>query len=1550
MTERKDRERLLTDLGKRLTLAMRSGDASELFDPACAEDIGLVRALTVGVRPGTGFEVDVAAAHLAAWACFVRARALESVPGAAERAAVQEHALGLGLAVHLHGVSGWTLPPLYDLLLDAVLAQRPDAADLGDLEDVYDQLTGTLFGVWQETEAMDALAGTIGLWRGALRYARPGPRRTACLTGLGTVLHAAAASTGAMAQLGEAAEALSEAAASAAGDDGNRGIALNNLGQVHVTRAELHPGGTGLDDAVTAFRRAAGAAEPGSHDRALRLSNLGAALLRRAERDGGTADVRAAVDARRAAVGEAPPDDPFRAEWLTGLAEALRALGERGDDGAAGEALDVHEEALAARPPDPDGPPLILGLGLLAAQLAGRTGAVADVDRAIRLLRTALRELDDDSEALRDVHISLGEMLSRRHGHSPDRQALDEAIGLLRATEPSRSPHRLDSSRIILGQALYQSFLDDGDETALDEAVELLDAALPADAHPDEHPGPRLTLVHALRARHGRTRDPADLDHAIAHCRVAVRIAAVRDPSGGPDRVPGLLLAAMVVSRYTGWFDWDGPPGPDLPPGGFFALAPEGRTGDPALLHEALDVLRPTAPPGNADGAGPDDDGRRTALVSLLTGLLCRQYDRTGDRTALDASVAALERELPAGLGDAPEPGLRTGLADALKRRYELDGDPADFERARALLQAAVDRKPPGSTRLDDIHARIHLGTILMSRGIRAGDLAASDEAVTVLRTALAELPSDTEPMIRSWCADSLGNALLERHERADDDEALDEALRSYRIAVDHTDDPESRPARLSNLGNALTRRYERTGDTEALREGVDRLMEAVRLTGDGHPEAAGHRHNLGGALFRLAEFSADPEIAQRAVAVLREGAELAPADSMLRSKLLSTLGSALRTWSELSGGFDRLAEAVDIHERAAAAMAADDPDRHAQWVSAAGARVDHAARTADPAALDESIERLRELAEQIPRTSAWAAVRFTLGEALRIRLNYQDSAEDRAEALRHYRAAYDTPTAAPPARARAAVSAGRLALRCGDVPAAGEDFARAVELLDEVAWRGLGRPDRERLLSEFGGVACDAAACAIAQGHADRAVELLEHGRGVLLAQTLDATSSLDVLRSAHPALADTYAELTRELERPSEAGSGDVHGTARRTAAQDAGAWAELARRREEVLCEIRALPGQEGFQRPPALPDLLTVGREGPVVLVNVSELRCDALVVTADTVTAVPLPTLTRSAVNRRTDLFLQAVGTAADTTADDHLLTVAEREILGTLAWLWTAVAEPVLTAIGCTEPAAADRPAPRLWWCPTGLLTLLPLHAAGPYAEDGTGTGALDLVVSSYTPTLRALVHSRRARAPRSPANRAPLVVALPTTPGARPLAGARRELEQLKKLRPDGRYLVGPDAVVEQVVELVAAHPWVHFACHGEQDRNKPGEGALRLYDGPLPLRRIARLDLADADLAYASACSTSGGGPPLADECLTVANALVLAGYRHVVGTLWEMTDASGPRVAATVYDTLTSGGSADLDSGRCPYALHAAVRELRSRRPAHPAAWAAHVHVGV
>ncbi|WP_223165919.1 CHAT domain-containing protein [Lentzea indica] len=84
---------------------------------------------------------------------------------------------------------------------------------------------------------------------------------------------------------------------------------------------------------------------------------------------------------------------------------------------------------------------------------------------------------------------------------------------------------------------------------------------------------------------------------------------------------------------------------------------------------------------------------------------------------------------------------------------------------------------------------------------------------------------------------------------------------------------------------------------------------------------------------------------------------------------------------------------------------------------------------------------------------------------------------------------------------------------------------------------------------------------------------------------------------------------------------------------------------------------------------------------------------------------------------------------------------------------------------------------------------------------------------------------------------------------------------------------------------------------------------------------------------------------GPPrraLADEVIHLASAFQLAGYRHVIGTLWPIGDQHALDFAELVYPAIAAGG--DIAT-----AVHAATRTLRDRHPDDPLAWASHVHVG-
>ncbi|MFI4990168.1 MAG: CHAT domain-containing protein [Solirubrobacterales bacterium] len=269
----------------------------------------------------------------------------------------------------------------------------------------------------------------------------------------------------------------------------------------------------------------------------------------------------------------------------------------------------------------------------------------------------------------------------------------------------------------------------------------------------------------------------------------------------------------------------------------------------------------------------------------------------------------------------------------------------------------------------------------------------------------------------------------------------------------------------------------------------------------------------------------------------------------------------------------------------------------------------------------------------------------------------------------------------------------------------------------------------------------------------------------------------------------------------------------------------------------------------------------------------------------------------------------------------------------------------------------AGSQSPRVWWCLSGLLAFLPLHAAGRTGRGGAaaGTSVMDRVVSSYTPTLRALLHVRRStRAPDRAAGRV-LVVAMPKTPGANDLPAAVGEAALLARLfQGQVRILTEQEATVAAVLAKLPLYPWTHFACHASSDVANPstshllihGEqgGSREQHSYALTVLEIAKLRQ-DADLAFLSACATAVPGLALPDEVIHLASAFQLAGYRHVIATLWPVYDVAAAQIAEGVYNTLAPTETAE-GSAR---ALHAASTSLRARYPSRPSVWAAHVHHG-
>jgi CHAT domain-containing protein len=129
---------------------------------------------------------------------------------------------------------------------------------------------------------------------------------------------------------------------------------------------------------------------------------------------------------------------------------------------------------------------------------------------------------------------------------------------------------------------------------------------------------------------------------------------------------------------------------------------------------------------------------------------------------------------------------------------------------------------------------------------------------------------------------------------------------------------------------------------------------------------------------------------------------------------------------------------------------------------------------------------------------------------------------------------------------------------------------------------------------------------------------------------------------------------------------------------------------------------------------------------------------------------------------------------------------------------------------------------PHVWWSLTGPLAFLPIHAAGLYGATQSsvlGSKLADYVVSSYTPTLTALIDGYRPRDLHKPKL---LAVALPLESG---LPCVKKEIDILENHAEHHTFskLMESDATVQNVVEGMKKSNWVHFACHGVQEISDP-------------------------------------------------------------------------------------------------------------------------------
>lgn len=195
------------------------------------------------------------------------------------------------------------------------------------------------------------------------------------------------------------------------------------------------------------------------------------------------------------------------------------------------------------------------------------------------------------------------------------------------------------------------------------------------------------------------------------------------------------------------------------------------------------------------------------------------------------------------------------------------------------------------------------------------------------------------------------------------------------------------------------------------------------------------------------------------------------------------------------------------------------------------------------------------------------------------------------------------------------------------------------------------------------------------------RALQLSELGNGVLATLQLQVRSDVPLLKESHPDLARQFYYLRDELDRPPS----NFMQSTRPISLADSVNRRNLSNMFDRLLVTIRSLEGFGLFLLPPSESELKTLATFGPIIVFNVSSIRSDAFIVTADDISVVPLPLLTNTLLENYTERFLNAVHTIRLTRHAS-----ARTEIHEILKWIWDIAVSHILDKLGFTESDACN--------------------------------------------------------------------------------------------------------------------------------------------------------------------------------------------------------------------------------------------------------------------
>ncbi|PLB48394.1 hypothetical protein P170DRAFT_511007 [Aspergillus steynii IBT 23096] len=908
------------------------------------------------------------------------------------------------------------------------------------------------------------------------------------------------------------------------------------------------------------------------------------------------------------------------------------------------------------------------------------------------------------------------------------------------------------------------------------------------------------------------------------------------------------------------------------------------------------------------DGTGNNSPYRPGRLCNLA-GKLGERYKQHHEERDLTECIKIDQRALRA-LEELSERGVSTvpGTRGNILSRYSLHLSWV-FERNGLkpdLCNSIKQARDAVEAAEGDLQRAKLLGNLanrLLTGYEVYGSCESLDEAVSKAEKALLimEQTQKKSKVDHVHILHTLGNALIAKHEQSHEEARLDGAIKYFREAVElMPSEPFLQVLTQNGLASGLFHKYERTGEITCLKEAIDSNEKALDAVVNDPTGKAKVLNNLATQYHSLFMNSKKPENLEKAIAHGRKALE---ASVLTYDRMIHSINLA----NYLETRFDLFGRNSDINDAV---------------TEAEGSYV---------------------LLSQMPDTPMRARIVYLY--ALKLRKKSKANVNQEPSDLANTILRDALLSSHSPAREliQCALLHANIMMSKGNDKEVYAICQIIMGLIPSLVASSSCQKDQQDELVEFEGVARKAAAIALDMNEGPvNALRLLQAGRGVIANQLLTSR--------------DDRLWVHDFLSTPGECHTPDLQLKACMASTQN---YVEVANASEDPRAKYKPYLSCE-------LRNFLDSNPSGTIVLINVS-FRCDAFLLDKNGLDQVHLKGVNEEEVQQQASLIASG--------------SPGKQVMLNMLKWLWDFVASPILERLGHGGPVNHDLP--RVWWIPTGKLAHLPIHAAGDYHS---GNFVLNRVSSSYSPTLKSLLFAYASRkdntrfqtnlpaqkegTPSSGNDSEPkaVIVYMRETPRKSPLDHVESEARAVYDNLPQSSKRLLPEPSKETVLKSLEGCDIFHFAGHGEADKSDPSKSRLLLSNGPIRVLDILQRvpgKPTNAFLSYLSACSSgSNVVNGLDEEGLHVMGAFILAGFRHVIGSLWPVSDSHCVDVAKAVYSRIVE---ANMTDDSVSQALHQAICHLShpgaSNQPGdqpqvkgagllaeNPYIWAAFVHMGV